>query len=69
MCGMKVLLRRAYTVKPEILVAIIFGGFENITIWRSYNLEILLEESVHIFFIWRLLILAKFTKKFAIFAK
>ena len=28
-----------------MLVAIIFGGFENITIWQRFNLEILLEES------------------------
>ena len=28
-----------------MLVAIIFGGFENITIWERFNLEILLEES------------------------
>ena len=28
-----------------MLVAIIFGGFENITIWRRFNLAILLEES------------------------
>ena len=34
-----------YTVKREMLVAIIFGGFENITIWLRFNLAILLEES------------------------
>ena len=28
-----------------MLVAIIFGGFENITIWQRFNLEILLDES------------------------
>ena len=28
-----------------MLVAIIFGGFENITIWRRFNLAILLDES------------------------
>ena len=28
-----------------MLVAIIFGGFENIIIWQRLNLEILLEES------------------------
>ena len=32
-------------VKREMLVAIIFGGFENITIWRRFNLEISLKES------------------------
>ena len=39
------------TVNQEMLVAIIFGDFENITIWQKFNLEILLEESgwVHIF--------------------
>ena len=36
---------KPYTVKREMLVAIIFGGFENITIWLRFNLEILLEES------------------------
>ena len=38
----------------EMLVAIIFGGFENITIWRRFNLAILLGESGwgQIFFIW-----------------
>ena len=34
-----------HTVKREMLVAIIFGGFENITIWQIFNLEILLDES------------------------
>ena len=29
----------------HVLVDIIFGGFENITIWQRFNLEILLEES------------------------
>ena len=29
-----------------MLVAIIFGGFENITIWRKLNLVILLEKKV-----------------------
>ena len=45
-----------------MLVAIIFGGFENITIWLRFNLAISLKESgwVHIFFNWRLLTLAKF---------
>ena len=33
------------SVKWEMLLAIIFGGFENITIWQGFNLEILLEES------------------------
>ena len=33
------------TVKREMLVAIKFGGFENITIWQRFNLAILLEES------------------------
>ena len=33
------------TVKREMLVAIIFGGFENITIWQRFNLELLLEVS------------------------
>ena len=28
-----------------MLAAIIFGGFQNITIWRRFNLEILLDES------------------------
>ena len=26
-------------------MAVIFGGFENITIWQRFNLEILLEEN------------------------
>ena len=34
-----------YTVKREMLAAIIFGGFENITIWLRFNLEISLKES------------------------
>ena len=34
------------TVKREMLVAIIFGGFENITIWLRFNLAISLKESV-----------------------
>ena len=40
-----------YTVKPEMLAAIIFGGFGNITIWLRFNLAISFEESgwVHIF--------------------
>ena len=44
--------RNKFTVKREMLVAIIFGRFENITIWQRFNLEILLEESgwVDIFF-------------------
>ena len=44
-----------------MLVAIKFGGFENITIWQRFNLEILLEESGWgpYFIIWWLLILAK----------
>ena len=29
------------TVKREMLVAIKFGGFENITIWQRFNLEIM----------------------------
>ena len=33
------------TVKREMLVAIIFGGFENITIWLGFNLAISLKES------------------------
>ena len=33
------------TVKPEMLAAIIFGGFENITIWLRFNLAISLKES------------------------
>ena len=28
-----------------MLAAIIFGGFENITIWQKFNLELLLEAS------------------------
>ena len=28
-----------------MLVAIIFGGFENITIWQRFNFEILLKDS------------------------
>ena len=42
----KVQLYHVYTVKREMLVAIIFGGFENITIEQKFNLEILLEKSV-----------------------
>ena len=34
-----------FTVKPEILLVIIFDGFEDITIWQRFNFEILLEES------------------------
>ena len=33
------------TVKREMLVAIIFGGFENITIWLRFNLAISLKLS------------------------
>ena len=33
------------TVEREMLASIIFGGFENITIWQRFNLEILLDES------------------------
>ena len=33
------------TVKQEMLVAIIFGGFENITIWLRFNLAISLKGS------------------------
>ena len=33
------------TVKREMLVAIIFSGFENITIWLRFNLAISLKES------------------------
>ena len=32
------------TVKREMLVAIIFGGFENITLWQRFNLATLWEE-------------------------
>ena len=32
------------TVKREMLVAIIFGGFKNITIWRRFSVAILLEK-------------------------
>ena len=51
-----------HTVKQEMLVAIIFGGIENITIWRRFNLAILLGESgwAQYFFIWGQLILANF---------
>ena len=45
-----------FTVKRVMLLAItgIFGAFENITIWRRFNLAILLEESgwVQYLFIW-----------------
>ena len=43
----------SYTVKREMLVAIIFDGFENITICQRFNLAILLEEVgvLDIFFI------------------
>ena len=34
-----------FTVKPHMLVAIMFGGFENNTIWQIVNLAILLKES------------------------
>ena len=34
------------TVKQEMLVAIIFGGFENITIWLRFNLAILYWKTV-----------------------
>ena len=45
-----------------MLVAIIFGCFENITSWQIFHLEILLKESGWgpYFFIWWLLILVKF---------
>ena len=33
------------TVKQKMLVAIVFGSFENITTWQRINLEILLKES------------------------
>ena len=33
------------TVRREMLVAIIFGSFENITIWLRFNLVISLKES------------------------
>ena len=49
-----------YTVKQEMLVAIIFGSFKNITIWQRFNLEILLKESGWGYIIWWLVILAKF---------
>ena len=39
------MLKDTNTVKREMLVAIIFGGFENITIWLRFNLAILLKES------------------------
>ena len=50
------------TVKREMLVAIIFGGFENITIWQRFNLAILFKESgwARYFVIWWWLILAIF---------
>ena len=35
----------SYTVKREMLVAIIFGVFENIAIYQRFNFELLLEES------------------------
>ena len=34
-----------HTVKQEMLVAIIFGSFENIAIWLRFNLAISLKES------------------------
>ena len=57
-------LNMGNTVNQEMLVAIIFGGFENITIWQRFNLEISLEESGRgpYFFIWWQLILAKCIK-------
>ena len=50
------------TVKREMLVAIIFGSFENNTIWWRFNLAIILEErgGLNILFIWWKLILANF---------
>ena len=36
---------KRHTVKREMLVAIIFGGFENITIWLRVNLAISLKAS------------------------
>ena len=50
--------------KRLMLVAVLFGGFVNITIWQRFNLKILYYWKkvvrVHIFFIWWLLILANF---------
>ena len=34
------------TVKQEMLMAIIFGGFENIAILRGFTFSILLEENL-----------------------
>ena len=56
------------TVKREILAAIIFGGFENITILQKFNLELLLEASgwgPHIFHLatinfWRNVLIHQF---------
>ena len=50
------------TVDQEMLVAIILGDFENITIWQRFNLAILLEESgwARYLFIWWRKILAIF---------
>ena len=45
-CKQYVLLSGCTTVKREMLAAIIFGGFENITIWLRFNLAISLKESV-----------------------
>ena len=34
------------TVERGMLATIVFGGFENVTIWQIFGLEILLVESV-----------------------
>ena len=39
------MVMHSFTVKREMLVAIIFGDFENITIWLRFNLAISLKES------------------------
>ena len=50
------------TVKREMLVAIIFGGFENFTIWQRFNLAILFKESgwARYFVIWRFFVIRQF---------
>ena len=51
-----------YTVKREYLVAIIFSGFSNMTIWQRINLGIsntAIYKNCNVF-IWRQLILANF---------
>ena len=49
--GIRTFLARGHLslLKQEMLVAIIFGGFENITIWQRFNLEEV--DVVHIMFI------------------